>query len=292
MNKMIISNRYKFIEKIGEGSFGRIYKCINIITKKEVAVKIVDKNDTKKSKIEIILLKNEAKMYNYFKYNKLRYQIKFRQYGSKKYYNYLVLDLLTKSFDKWNNDRIASFNSNEIELFKVIFHQITCSITELHNCGYLHRDIKPSNFLLKYDETQDYNYKTIRIYLIDFGISKSYINDLGKHVKMEQEEETSGNYFYRSIHNHNKWKHSRRDDLLSIGYMMFFYIYGNFLYDINEKELVILKKNCYYNLFPTLSKLITCGKINDMIYKYFNYCNQLSFDEKPDYEYLKNIFLK
>ena len=67
---MIISNRYKLIEKIGEGSFGQIYKCINIITNKEVAVKIVHKNDTKKSKIEIILLKNEAKMYNYFKYNK------------------------------------------------------------------------------------------------------------------------------------------------------------------------------------------------------------------------------
>ena len=292
MNKMIISNRYKLIEKIGEGSFGQIYKCINIITKKEVAVKIVHKNDTKKSKIEIILLKNEAKMYNYFKYNKFKYQINLRQYGSKKNYNYLVMDLLTKSFDKWNNDRISCFNFNKIELFKAIFYQIICSIRELHGCGYLHRDIKPSNFLLKYDETQDYNYKTIRIYLIDFGISKSYINDLGKHVKMEQEEETSGNYFYRSIHNHKKWKHSRRDDLLSIGYMMFFYIYGNFLYDINEKELVILKKNCYYNLFPTLSKLITCGKINDMIFNYFNYCNNLSFNEKPDYEYLKNIFLK
>ena len=101
---MIISNRYKLIEKIGEGSFGQIYKCINIITNKEVAVKIVHKNDTKKSKIEIILLKNEAKMYNYFKYNKFKYQINLRQYGSKKNYNYLVMDLLTKSFDKWNND--------------------------------------------------------------------------------------------------------------------------------------------------------------------------------------------
>ena len=32
MNKMIISKRYKLIEKIGEGSFGKIYKCINKFT--------------------------------------------------------------------------------------------------------------------------------------------------------------------------------------------------------------------------------------------------------------------
>jgi len=287
-----ISNKYKLIKPIGKGSFGTIFKCINKYTKNEVAIKIVKKNNSRKSQVDIVLLKNEAKMYNYFKYNKLKHQINLRSYGTCEKYDYLVIDLLSKSFDKWNNDRISCFNSIEIKLFKVIFHQIICSIKELHGCGYLHRDIKPSNFLLKYDDTQDYNYKTIRIYLIDFGISKSYINDLGKHIKMEQEEETSGNFFYRSIHNHNKWKHSRRDDLLSIGYMMFFYIYGNFLHDINKKELIILKKNCYYNLFLTLSNLITCIPINDMIYKYFNYCNNLTFYEKPDYDYLKNIFLK
>ena len=47
------------MEKIGEGSFGSIYKCQNIRTKEFVAVKVeCIKNGTK-------LLKNESKIYNY-----------------------------------------------------------------------------------------------------------------------------------------------------------------------------------------------------------------------------------
>jgi serine/threonine protein kinase len=34
--------KYKTIKKIGEGSFGKIYKCVNILTNEKFAIKIVN----------------------------------------------------------------------------------------------------------------------------------------------------------------------------------------------------------------------------------------------------------
>ena len=40
----ILFKHYKLKKKKGEGSFGRIYICINIDTKEEYAIKLVSKN--------------------------------------------------------------------------------------------------------------------------------------------------------------------------------------------------------------------------------------------------------
>lgn len=40
-----ISERYEFIEKIGEGGFAKVYKARNKITKILYALKITDKKD-------------------------------------------------------------------------------------------------------------------------------------------------------------------------------------------------------------------------------------------------------
>ena len=49
----LINNKYKIIEKIGEGCFGSIYKGKNIRTNEEVAIKIESIDN------DIKLLKNE-----------------------------------------------------------------------------------------------------------------------------------------------------------------------------------------------------------------------------------------
>ena len=48
MQQVIISNKYKLIEKIGSGAFGDIYKGENIRTKEGVAIKVEPlSNETK-----------------------------------------------------------------------------------------------------------------------------------------------------------------------------------------------------------------------------------------------------
>ena len=52
---------------------------------------------------------------------------------------------------------------------------------ELVNKKYfLHRDIKPDNFLMGHEP------KEKRVYLIDFGLAKRYIDNNKKHIKYKE----------------------------------------------------------------------------------------------------------
>jgi serine/threonine protein kinase len=55
----LINNKYKIIEELGEGSFGKIYKGENIRTNELVAIKIESIVNGNK------LLKNESTIYQY-----------------------------------------------------------------------------------------------------------------------------------------------------------------------------------------------------------------------------------
>lgn len=47
-------------------------------------------------------------------------------------------------------------------------------LEDLHNCGFIHRDIKPQNIVLGDQDNED----TInKVYLIDFGLSSSYLGE-------------------------------------------------------------------------------------------------------------------
>ena len=54
---MIIANKYKILEEIGKGAFGKVYKGENIRTKELVAIKVEKVNE------EIKSLKYETQIY-------------------------------------------------------------------------------------------------------------------------------------------------------------------------------------------------------------------------------------
>jgi serine/threonine protein kinase len=54
------------------------------------------------------------------------------------------------------------------------------AIRDIHFMGYIHRDIKPKNMCVMYDQDDE---AVPRLKLIDFGISKNFV-DLNKtHIK-------------------------------------------------------------------------------------------------------------
>ena len=159
---LIVEKKYKIISKLGEGSFGKIFSGVNTNTDEEVAVKIekLDENS---------LLKNEAKVY------KLLENIpgipRLRSYGTEGKFNYMVIDLLDKSLE---DIRIKSGNTLSLKIVLALGIQMLKRIECVHLEGIIHRDIKPDNFLMKKDNNQ--------IYLIDFGLSKRYLDNFDNHI--------------------------------------------------------------------------------------------------------------
>jgi casein kinase 1 len=64
----------------------------------------------------------------------------------------------------------------------------------LHKLGYIHRDLKPENICTDLKKNSD------KIYLIDFGLSKKYIEDDGKHILIR--EKRVGYLTFRHVSNY------------------------------------------------------------------------------------------
>lgn len=258
----LIANKYKLLDKIGQGSFGSIYKGENIRTKEYVAIKIEPViNDTK-------LLKNESTIYQYLNNDEGFPNVKW--FGKDKTNYYMVINLLGESLQSLIERRYTF----SLKLVLQIGIQIINLLKTIHDKGLIHRDIKPDNFLL------GLNNKNKQIYLIDFGFCKTFLNN-DKHIEMKKVNNLIGTNNFASVNAHDFNELSRRDDLESLGFMLIYFYFGNLIWkDYTDNEMIRVMKNTIINDENNPKILI----------EYFKIIKCLEFKEKPNYDLLINMF--
>tara|TARA_B100001093_G_scaffold520497_1_gene616833 strand:- start:1303 stop:2127 length:825 start_codon:yes stop_codon:yes gene_type:complete len=263
-----INNKYSIIEKIGEGTFGKVFKAKNIHSNQEVAIKIQHKN------IENVL-KHEAKIYKYL--NDISGVPNIRNYGCESGFNYLVLDLLGPSLSekKLSGVNTISFILDAINIIEFI-----------HDKGIIHRDIKPDNFLV--------NANTL--YLIDFGLAKYYLHN-NKHMEERKDKKLIGTAKFSSLNVHNGIEPSRRDDIESLCYS-FILIFGKELPWGNLQDVSNIKNSDNLSLqeiYLNIKKIKegSLEWLHDIPGEFITmllYCRKLNFYQKPNYNYIKCLF--
>ena len=260
----IINKKYKIIDKIGEGTFGKIFKSININNNKELAIKIQYKDI-------VNALKHEAKIYRYLSDCSFIPQI--YNYGTEQGFHYIAIDLLKCSlYDiSLNNNQIIDYFYDSINIIEFI-----------HNKNLLHRDIKPENFLINDSD---------ELFIIDFGLTSFYI-EKNKHIEEKKIDKLIGTPNYCSLNIHNGFLPSRRDDIESICY--------SFMYNFNRS---LPWQSFTNNTDPSINKIELFNKISDLkktslefylsipreIVTILYYARNLSFSDKPNYNYIKNL---
>jgi len=256
----IINKKYILLNKIGEGSFGSIFKGKNIRTNEYVAIKLEPiKNETK-------LLKNESIIYQYLNNNRGIPSIKW--FGKDVNNYYMVIDLLGNTLETTKN-KLGVFS---LKLVLQIGIQIIYLLKTIHENKLIHRDIKPDNFLLSL------NNKDKSIYIIDFGFCKSYISN-GKHIAVKEINNLIGSKTYASINAHNFLELSRRDDLESLAYMLLYFYLGKLSWQNITENIKQLKQN-----------VLETTKIPKVLVNYINYVRSLQFEEEPNYIFIINDF--
>jgi casein kinase I family protein HRR25 len=249
---MIIANKYKIIEKLNNGEFGTIFKAENIRTKEPVAIKM------ESISVETKMLKRETQIYQYLGKAVGVPQVKW--YGSTEEYNYMVMPLF--------GDSLASKTFSLVDSFS-IGQKIVRILSFIHEKGLIHRDVKPDNFVFNQEGTD--------VYIIDFGLCKKYIDNDNKHIEMKSGKTIIGTPNFVSLNVHNGVEPSRRDDLISVAYIILCLVNGGLPWQTKrEMKEIKIQKQCILQWSKTPSKLI----------EYLTYCENLKFDETPNYEYL------
>lgn len=261
----MIINDYKLIEKLGRGSYGEVWRCINTQKNNDVAIKISKKSIKNILKMEIIILRH-------LKHLNVVPSVKY--FGQTLNFDYIIMELLGDKID----DYYFGIREQTLGELKWIGLKMLNCIKEIHHNGIIHRDIKPDNFLITK------NKKDVKI--IDFGLAKQYINKNGKHKPGIEHMNIIGTLRYISKNVHEGQEPSRRDDLISFVYILMFLLNKKLPWQqikYENKEDRILK---VYNI----KKNINCEKMsNNSCYKIKNlidYVYNLKYDESPSYEYL------
>ena len=271
----IIFKKYKPIKKIDKGAFGNIYSVYSLKDRKNYAMK------TEKINAEPKTLESEAFYLKTLQGGKGIPE--YITFGYTKNYNILIETLLGLSL--YNIFIKTKKRCHIINVCKIGF-QILSRIEWIHSKNLIYRDIKPENFLIG-KKDQDI------IYVVDFGLCKRYISPkTGKHIPEKITGKFNGTLIYSSPNVVKGIESSRRDDLISLGYMLIYLYKRNLPW---ESNFLNLNKEKYYQLIKLketngFKKLFK--NIPDELAEYINYSRKLKFEEKPNYDYLRSLFTK
>lgn len=265
---IVIERKYTILSKLGQGSFGTIYKGVHNHTQRKVAIKI-ECNPTD------CILTHEAKIY---KYLEGRDGIpRLLSFGKEGQFHYMIMDLYDESLEVMKRKCKGKLSMNTV---LNIFHQCLERIETIHTLGIIHRDIKPDNFIVERT--------TNTIYMIDFGLSRRYIDDNGENLPISSGHNITGSVRYSSIHVHSGVIGTRRDDLESLGYMILYLCIGKLPWQgiYHESQMTRYELIGRYKLH-TLEELFP--SVPSELIHYLNYCRDLTFDETPNYDYIRSI---
>ncbi len=268
----LIFKKYRIIKLISEGVFGQIYIVMNEKTKDLYSMK------TEKRDSSIHILEQEA--YNLYSIKGLGIP-EFITYGKIGNNNILIEQALGKSLLELFIENKYSFSIKDICLISI---QLIDRIELIHNKTLIHRDIKPEIFLVG---LKDPNI----IYITELGLCTKYLSSkTRKHIMPGCKNSFTGTLKFSSSKAQRGNQQSRRDNIESLGYTILFLMKGQLPWEnlnpnLNAKELYL--KTYAMKKYMPVEKL--CKGLPEME-DYFKYSRSLKFQEKPNYEYLRNIF--
>lgn len=271
----IFQDFYEIVKPLGSGSFGEVYLIRDRVNDNLLAAKFETIGKISRLNIEYKTYKRLHKdktiigiprVYKYFQTNN---------------YNVMLMDRLGYSLDDIFTQNNKKFN---LPTVFCIAKQIMALMEEIHTRQFIHRDIKPNNFMIGCGDQSD------QVHILDFGLSKKYINENQQHVPFRNERSLIGTARYASINMHMGFEPSRRDDLESIGYMLIYFLKGALPWQglRKKKGKVDIKKIGEIKICTKLSDL--CQDTSDCFIKYIEYCRGLKYDEDPNYEYINKLF--
>lgn len=279
MQGTTLGRKYEVGDVIGYGKFGVVYKGKHIERGDPVAIKTEDWVGSFR------ILRHEVTVLSYLASNNVRNIPLVYWFGPHMRSTCLVMSYYTCSLE----DYIVRKGTMDQRKLGSLMIKCICILESIHKHDVLHRDIKPGNFMVRDGE----------LFLIDFGLSSILVDGDGVHVRKNSPEHITGTPKYVSYFNHCGEFISRRDDMLSLGYMYLYIRYGKLPWSdsniVAVSDLpatsVLHPRNVELKMSKSWDNLSSCTSIDHSIRMFFKYCYELKYDDVPNYHIIMELFV-
>lgn len=207
---VVVEGRYKIESVIGQGSAGTVYKAVQELIGREVAIKVL--HDYLVSDQEFIKrFTQEAKASSRLSHPNI---ITIYDFGTIPQGNrpYIAMDLLKGTP---LSDLLGERNHLSVEETIPLFKQVCGALAEAHKQGVVHRDVKPENIVLVERSAQ----KLFPI-VVDFGIAR-LVQEESDVARITRTGTVCGSPTYMSPEQCTSSKVDHRSDIYSLGVVIY-----------------------------------------------------------------------
>jgi len=264
----VFFDKFKTIKKLGEGSFGKVYKAE--YNGEYFALKFESRSRVKS------LLEMEGIIMTHLQGPNIPF---IKSFGYSGEYNLLVMQLMDKSLE----DIFRIRKTFSIKTTAMIGFQLIGVLHFIHDKNIIHRDVKPDNCVMGSAELNE------NLYLIDFGLAKKYRSSRTlKQYPLTKKKRLTGTARYASIHALEGYEQSRRDDMESVGYIMAYLMRGGLPWQGLKLKS---KENKYKNILEKKKEISSQELFKGFPNEFpeiLDYIKKLEYTEEPEYEMLRN----
>lgn len=229
-----LSDRFEFLELLGDGGMGSVYKVFDRELKATFALKVL-RAELTADKLAIKRFMQEAQMAQGLTHPNIVavYQHAVSTSGSP----YLIMDYLR---GQTLAEAIKQNGTLSPKRVIEIFIQVLEGLAFAHEKGIIHRDIKPSNIMLEQGASRDY------AKLLDFGIAKAFQveSETSETMVKTQSSDIIGSPLCMSPEQCQGTKIDKRSDIYSVGCVMYEALTGKPPF-VGENQFQIMTKHVY-----------------------------------------------
>lgn len=229
----LFEDRYRVLEKIGEGGMGKVYKAIHIHMDTTYAIKILHPH-LASDQTALARFRREARAAVQIQHPNA---VAVTDFGvtRDKGIAYLVMEFLD-GIDL--RDKLQTGEQLSFEYILLIFQQVCAGVHAAHLKGIIHRDLKPDNiWLLKSLDGID------RVKVLDFGIAKLRTAQGNQSQALTERGMIIGTPYYMSPEQCRGEELDARSDIYSLGIILYELLTGDVPFRANTPMGIVHKHN-------------------------------------------------
>ena len=219
ISEFLPSKKYKIVDKLGSGSFGKVFLAENKYTKEKVAMKEIKKSN--KDLLSDGEIKDEIDILKSLDHPDIVRIIE--SFNTKD--SYVLVTEYCEGGELYDQVR----NQLSETQIAVIFKQLLSGLAYLHSHNIVHRDLKLENILIQeIEKSKTTGEDLFNIKIIDFGTARIFDNN-----KKPQSIVGSSYYIAPEVLNQ---KYGKECDLWSVGVILYMFIVGHAPFDGCDDE--------------------------------------------------------